>query len=249
MKKGFTLLLGLIVFAVSLNAQIQWNQLKPMQELSHEEYISLFTENYEHLKGAVHEMSYKRVTVCYMDEEPVYEVPKAKNAGPRMLICLEANSKDNPVFFKAVCADCYQQNVAAETHANIFGFCMQTLDSKGKNHLLYTGILVDDIGFYPLGTIVVGTGAYETTFECIMKEAPFYFWDKTSKKLMCFNSNGAELSKTNIRVENPMFGFSSADRSESYKELYVMDMNPKTKLPQPEKIWLCSGTQFVKVEE
>ncbi len=243
MKK---LLFCLLLFfsLICFMSAIEWSELKPMQELTHEEYISLFTENYEHLKGGLYEMSYKRVTVCFLDEEPEYEAAKAKNAGPRMLICLEMNSDENAVFFKAVCADCYQKNVAAEIRTNKFGFCMQALDSTGKNYLLYTGILVDDIAFYPLGNIVIGTGAYENSRNCFITEAPFYFWDKTSKKLMCFNSNGEELSKTNIKVENPMFVFSSDSRGQEYRDLFVMDINQKTKMPQPGKSWLCSEGKY-----
>ncbi|MCR4579049.1 MAG: hypothetical protein K5681_01750 [Treponema sp.] len=249
MKRFLTGLFISFIFILSANAQIQWQQLSPMQELSHEEYLSLFTDNYEHLKGALYEMSFKRVIVCYMDEEPEYDIPKAKNAGPRMLVCLEMNSDENPMFFKAVCVDCYQENPAAEIHTNRFGFCMQVLDSKGKNQLLYTGILVDDIGFYPLGNIVVGTGAYENSFDCNIKEAPFYFWDKTSKKAMCFYSNGAVLTKTNIKVENPMFGFSASSRDQEYRELFFMDIDSQTGMTKSGKVWLCSGTKFQQVKE
>ncbi len=248
--KKFVLFLVINAFLViSLFGQIKWEDLQPMQELSHEEYIELFTDNYDHLKGAVYEMSYKRVTVCFLDEEPAYTVPKFKNAGPRMLICLELNSKDKEMFFKAVCVDSYKKSPATDIRTNKFGFCMQCYDLKGKNHLVYTGILVDDIAFYPLGSIVIGTGAYENSFDCIIKESPFYFWDKTTKKVMCFYSNGAVLTKSNIRVENPMFGFSSESRGKDYRELYLMDLDPKTKEPIAGKVWLCSGTKFTPVKD
>ncbi|MBR1638346.1 MAG: hypothetical protein IJ688_03065 [Treponema sp.] len=248
MKKYYVFFFCLFAGLFDLAAQIKWSQLQPMQELSQEEYLSLFTENYENLLGGIFEMSYKRVTVAFLNEEPVYDFPKAKSAGPRLVVCLEVKTADGLEFLKAVCADCYQNNVGSEIKHNQFGLCMQTRDLKGKNHLLYTGILVDDIGFYPLGNIVIGTGAYENTMECIYKEAPFYFWDSTSRKLMCFYSNGAELKKTNIRVENPMFAFSSDSKGQEFRDLYLMDLNPKTKEPLAGKSWLCSSCEFIKVE-
>ena len=248
MKKLINLLLVAFTFVISAFCQMQWADLQPMQEVSHEDYISLFTDNYEQLKGAVYEMSYKKVTVCFLDEEPDYKVPKVKNAGPRMLICLELNSAEDEMFFKALCVDSYSKKPETIIRTNKFGFCMQAYDSKGKNLLIYTGILVDDIASYPLGNIVIGTGAYENSFDCIIKEAPFYFWDKSSKKVMCFNSNGAVLTKTNIRVENPMFAFSSESRGKEFRELYLMDLNPKTKEPLPGKVWFCSNANFTPVK-
>ena len=65
---------------------------------------------------------------------------------------------------------------------------------------------------------------------------------------MCFNSNGAVLTKTNIRVENPMFAFSSESRGKEFRELYLMDLNPKTKEPLPGKVWFCSNANFTPVK-
>ena len=66
---------------------------------------------------------------------------------------------------------------------------------------------------------------------------------------MCFYSNGAELKKTNIRVENPMFAFSSDSKGQEFRDLYLMDLNPKTKEPLAGKSWLCSSCEFIKVEQ
>jgi len=264
-KKLFLIFTVCIFFQLNVYSEL-WETLEPMDVYSETEYESYLSDNYECNRMRISFLN-RRIYISYMDEEPEYSVNKSNADSKRIILAFyeipetfeEETSVDNnqevysqndeEQFLDAMCIDSIQNDIFENIIKNDYGFAYQGLDKKGKRYLLHTGTRSVEIGCYKLGKLEISKGILEASESSLYCDAPLYFWDKKTKKLICLSPLKKQLVDFGFFLNNPAFVYDAADETTGNINLYIVDYEDDGETPVIDKAWLCKGGEIFPLGE